>query len=292
MMFMRGISILFCLKEIIVHTHSRFLAMKILLLATFSVLLTAAAVQAQENIDTMKKPTVLLKTEAGEITVELWPDIAPKTVENFTGLAEGTKEWTDPKTGMKVKRPFYDGLMFHRVIDDFMIQGGCPKGDGTSGPGYAFEDECYESGEKLSGPIVDETMAAEVFQKILQPYFGSTESPDPDLTKIAEACYTQQSGRPLMVHDVEYYLEKTGTKQEFYRNGKLKAKVAYATICMANAGPNTNGSQFFIVTKKEGCDWLDGKHTVFGKVVAGMDKVHAIEKKGNGMRIESIRLQD
>jgi cyclophilin family peptidyl-prolyl cis-trans isomerase len=266
--------------------------MKIFLLATIAVLLTAAAVQAQEKVNTMKKPTVLLKTEAGEITIELWSDIAPKTVENFTGLAEGTKEWTDPKTGQKVTRPFYDGLMFHRVIDDFMIQGGCPKGDGTSGPGYAFEDECFENGEKLSGPIIDETMAAEVFQKILQPYFGSTENADPDLTKIAEACYTQQSGRPLMVHDVEYYLEKTGTKTEFHRNGKLKAKVAYGTICMANAGPNTNGSQFFIVTKKEGCDWLDGKHTVFGKVIAGMDKVHAIEKKGNGASIKSIRLQD
>lgn len=266
--------------------------MKILFLATIAVLLASNAIRAQENDTAMKKPTILLSTESGDITVELWPDIAPKTVENFTGLAEGSKEWTDPRTGQKVKRPFYDGLIFHRVIDDFMIQGGCPKGDGTSGPGYAFEDECYENGEKLSGPIVDETMAVEVFQKILQPYFGATEKADPELTKIAEACYTQQSGRPLMVHAVEYYLEKTGSKKEYYRNGKLKAKVAYGTICMANAGPNTNGSQFFIVTKKEGCDWLDGKHTVFGKVISGMDKVHAIEKKGNGVKIKSVRLQD
>jgi cyclophilin family peptidyl-prolyl cis-trans isomerase len=253
------------------------------LFLSFIVLSTCTA-QKQDS-----KPTVLIKTEVGDISVELWPDIAPKTVENFVGLADGTKEWTDPKSQQKVKRPFYDGVVFHRVIDDFMIQGGCPKGDGSGGPGYAFEDECYEQGEKLTGPIDSEEMAVDVFQKILQPYFASTPQPDHDLVKIVEACSEQQSGRPLMVHEVEYYLEKTNTDKPVYRDGKLKARVAYATICMANAGPNTNGSQFFIVTKKEGCDWLDGKHTVFGKVVGGMDVVHDIEKKGNGIKIKSIR---
>jgi cyclophilin family peptidyl-prolyl cis-trans isomerase len=85
-----------------------------------------------------------------------------------------------------------------------------------------------------------------------------------------------------MDHPVEYYQEKTGNKAPVMGNGKLNAPVAYGTICMANSGPNTNGSQFFIVTKKDGCDWLNGKHTVFGKVIDGMDVVHAIEgvKKG------------
>lgn len=154
----------------------------------------------------MTKPiNVLLKTNKGVIKLELWPEIAPETVENFVGLATGIKEWTDPKTDMLVRKPFYNGIIFHRVINDFMIQSGCPIGTGTGGPGYDFEDECF---------------------------------------------------------DVE---------------GKLKAKVDYGTIAMANAGPNTNGSQFFIVTRKSGCDWLNGKHTVFGKVVEGMDIAHIIE---------------
>ena len=80
-------------------------------------------------------------TSEGNFTVRLFDEDAPKTVANFVGLAEGTKEWTDPKTGQKVKRPFYDGLTFHRVIDGFMIQGGDPLGTGTGGPGYKFGDE-------------------------------------------------------------------------------------------------------------------------------------------------------
>jgi cyclophilin family peptidyl-prolyl cis-trans isomerase len=220
----------------------------------------------------------------------MWPDIAPKTVANFTGLAMGTKEWKDPNSGEMKKEPFYDGLTFHRVIDDFMIQGGCPKGDGTSGPGYTFEDECYELGEELKGQIPNEEAALQIFQDVLIPYFQSNAAPDSALITIVEQCQEQQSGRPMMVHPVEWYKEKTGYTESLHARGTLKAKVAYGTICMANAGPNTNGSQFFIVTKKAGADWLDGKHTVFGKVLTGMDVVHKIEKKGNGVKIESVRV--
>jgi peptidyl-prolyl cis-trans isomerase A (cyclophilin A) len=84
-----------------------------------------------------------LKTSKGDITIKLFPDHAPKTVQNFTGLADGTKEWTDEKTGQKSNARFYDGLGFHRVIDGFMIQGGCPLGTGTGGPGYDFDDEIH-----------------------------------------------------------------------------------------------------------------------------------------------------
>ena len=80
-------------------------------------------------------------TTLGEITCELFPDKAPVTVQNFVGLADGTKEFVDPKTRERTKRPFYDGLTFHRVIPKFMIQGGCPLGSGTGGPGYKFQDE-------------------------------------------------------------------------------------------------------------------------------------------------------
>jgi len=129
-----------------------------------------------------------LKTNRGDIVVHLFPNHAPETVSNFVGLAEGTKEYTDPESGRKTTGRFYDGLGFHRVIDGFMIQGGCPLGTGTGGPGYQFKDE-----------------------------------PHPELT-----------------FDKPYLL------------------------AMANAGPGTNGSQFFITTGQ--APWLNFKHTIFGAV--------------------------
>jgi peptidyl-prolyl cis-trans isomerase A (cyclophilin A) len=134
----------------------------------------------------------------GDIVIQLFEDKAPKTVANFVDLATGAKEWTDPKTKEKVKRPLYNGTIFHRVIPGFMIQGGDPLGNGTGGPGYRFEDEF-----------------------------------NPDLK-----------------HSKPYILS------------------------MANAGPNTNGSQFFITHKAT--PWLDGKHSVFGEVVKGQEVVDAI----------------
>lgn len=152
-----------------------------------------------------KQMFALFETTKGNFKVKLFSDKAPKTVENFVGLAEGTKEWTDPKTGKQVKKPFYDGLTFHRVIKDFMIQGGCPLGTGTGGPGYKFEDEFPAGAPKHDKPGI---------------------------------------------------------------------------LSMANAGPNTNGSQFFVTTIAT--PWLDGRHTVFGEVVEGMDIVHSIEKSKTG----------
>jgi cyclophilin family peptidyl-prolyl cis-trans isomerase len=125
----------------------------------------------------------VIHTNAGPVSVELFDEDAPKTIENFRKLSsEG----------------FYDGLTFHRVIPDFMIQGGCPEGTGTGGPGYTFEDEINQH------------------------------------------------------------------------------KIVRGALAMANAGPDTNGSQFFIVTA-DAAPWLDGKHTVFGQVTDGMDAVDAIE---------------
>jgi cyclophilin family peptidyl-prolyl cis-trans isomerase len=147
-----------------------------------------------------------MNTSLGTIAIEFFDDDASRTVENFRKLAsEG----------------FYDGIIFHRVIPDFMIQGGCPQGTGTGGPGYTFEDEFNQH------------------------------------------------------------------------------KVVRGALAMANAGPNTNGSQFFIVTI-DAAPWLDGKHTVFGKVTSGMDAVDAIEgtETGAGDRpvepqvIERIELSD
>ncbi|MBI2069373.1 MAG: peptidylprolyl isomerase [Elusimicrobia bacterium] len=141
---------------------------------------------------------VIFETNLGKITCRLFDDKTPKTVANFTGLAEGTKEWTDPKSGQKTKKKLYDGSVFHRVIPDFMIQGGDPLGNGTGGPGYKFEDEF-----------------------------------DPSL--------------------------------KFDRPGLL---------AMANSGPNTNGSQFFITVKPT--LWLTNRHTIFGEVTDGQNIVEAI----------------
>ena len=147
-----------------------------------------------------------MRTTEGVIVLELFDDDAPKTVANFRRLAADG---------------FYDGIAFHRVIKDFMIQGGCPRGDGTGGPGYTFEDEINDN------------------------------------------------------------------------------KLVRGTLAMANAGPNTNGSQFFIVTLAQ-TPWLDGKHTAFGRVTDGMDVVDRIENAPTGsadrplqpVSIESIELRD
>jgi len=144
--------------------------------------------------------TATLKTSEGTIVLRLFPDHAPKTVSNFVELAEGSREWTDPQTRSSSTGKLYDGTIFHRVIPDFMIQGGDPLGTGTGGPGYQFGDEFH-----------------------------------PDLT----------FSRPYL-------------------------------LAMANAGPGTNGSQFFITTAPT--PWLNRKHTIFGEVIEGADVVDRISR--------------
>jgi peptidyl-prolyl cis-trans isomerase A (cyclophilin A) len=144
-----------------------------------------------------------LSTTEGDIRVQLFPNHAPKTVSNFVELAEGTREWTDPRSGSRTSTPLYDGTVFHRVISGFMIQGGDPLGTGTGGPGYRFADEIHP-----------------------------------------ELAFT----RPYL-------------------------------LAMANAGPGTNGSQFFITVAPT--QWLTGKHTIFGEVAdadgrAVVDKIIAV----------------
>jgi cyclophilin family peptidyl-prolyl cis-trans isomerase len=148
----------------------------------------------------MTATTATIETSEGAIALELFPADAPRTVENFSDLAQ---------------KGFYDGLVFHRVIRDFMIQGGCPQGTGTGGPGYTFEDEINDH------------------------------------------------------------------------------RIVRGALAMANAGPDTNGSQFFIVTA-EACPWLDGKHTVFGHVTDGMDVLDRIESVPTDARdrpIEPVTMQ-
>ena len=139
--------------------------------------------------EVLNKTSATLHTSLGDIIIELFPNHAPKTVANFVELATGTKEWTDPHTGNKSTENLYDGTIFHRVIDGFMIQGGDPLGQGTGGPGYRFADEFH-------GELVFD-----------RPYI----------------------------------------------------------LAMANSGPGTNGSQFFITVAPT--TWLRGKHTIFGEVI-------------------------
>ena len=147
-----------------------------------------------------------IHTNMGDIRLELFPEQAPNTVKNFTSLAQGEREWIDPTNAQPTSRPLFNGTIFHRVIDGFMIQGGDPLGTGTGGPGYQFNDEIH-----------------------------------PDLT----------FSKPYL-------------------------------LAMANAGPGTNGSQFFITTDET--PWLNGRHTIFGEVADEASKkvVDAIESVETG----------
>ena len=215
-----------------------------------------------------KKVNVTMTTSQGTIELELWPDMAPKTVDNFVKLSNDG---------------FYESTYFHRVIPDFMIQGGDPNtkdttrvNDGQGGPGYKFEDEAYVNGAPLTGAIKDEETARTIWSDVILPYIQNNATPDTTVKNVFDAVIKAQSGEPIKAHPIEWYLTKTN-HQGVLATKVVKHPVAYGTICMANSGPNTNGSQFFIVTKKDGADWLNGKHTVFGKVTAGMDIVHKIE---------------
>ncbi len=164
----------------------------------------------------------IFDTTEGQIVCRLFEKEAPKTVQNFTDLAEGKREWVHPVTRQKTTDRLYDGTIFHRVIPNFMIQGGDPAGTGFGGPGYKFEDE----------------------------------------TK--------------------------GSPHRFDKKGKL---------AMANAGPNTNGSQFFITVAAT--DWLTGNHTIFGEVVEGQDVVDKIvnvprnrqDKPNTDVKIKSLKIE-
>jgi len=160
--------------------------------------------------------TATLQTSQGRVVIRLFPDHAPKTVRNFVELAEGGRQWTDPRTGRASTSKLYDGTIFHRVIPDFMIQGGDPLGTGTGGPGYKFADEFH-----------------------------------PDL----------RFDRPYL-------------------------------LAMANAGPGTNGSQFFITVVPT--PWLNGKHTIFGEVIEGADVVDRISRVKTGSQdrpVEDVTIE-
>lgn len=254
--------------------------------------------------DTAKKndnPVIVIKTSMGDISVELFQKEAPNTVANFIGLAEGQKEFKDPKTGEMVQRPYYDKLTFHRVIKDFMIQGGCPLGTGSGSPGYKFDDEIDAVGlgldktkamdpQKGPNPVLMIRNQQDFQQYIMMPLYQKLNiTSQEELDKRKDEVTTAVNA--LSIKDV---YENMGYK--YSAKGSPYPPVR-GFLAMANAGPNTNGSQFFI--NLVDTPWLSGKHTVFGKVVSGMDvvdKIGAVPVADGGkpetpVIIESIRLK-
>jgi len=255
--------------------------------------------QAAEN-KVSTHPVAIMKTSQGNIRLELWPDAAPETVKNFIDLAEGRKAFKDTKSGEQVTKPFYDGLTFHRVIKDFMIQGGCPLGTGTGGPGFQFKDEVNAIGLGLADlkALKDGqthpwllVRSQEDFQRtVLGPVLQKMGIKDEEEFK-AKMEEIQNTVNALSLVDIYanqgYVFDKNLTAQ----------KPVKGVIAMANSGPNTNGSQFFINVADT--PHLTGKHTVFGKVIEGMDIVEKISnletdaasKPNAPVVIESIRLE-
>ena len=250
-----------------------------LILIISMVLINSVDSRAEKGEKVKAENTIyIIKTSMGDIQIELFADKAPETVNNFIGLAEGTKEFIDPKTGQKVKKPFYDGLIFHRVIKDFMIQGGCPLGNGSGGPGYTFNDEMDANALGL-----DKLMA-----------MNKTKGPHPYLMVKNKEDYQRNILTPLFdkmkvnsqeelnqrKEELETILSSMTVKDAMENMGYVYSEKGSpylperGCLTMANSGPNTNGSQFFI--NLVDTEWLIGRHTVFGKVDKGMDVVDKI----------------
>jgi len=225
------------------------------------------------------KTVVLIKTTMGDIQVELFPEEAPETVKNFIALAEGKKEFTDAKTGKKTTKPFYDGLIFHRVINKFMIQGGDPLGTGSGDPGYKFKDEIngvYLGLDKLM-VMKDGKFHAWLGRpggrrfviSVLLPVYKKLGIKNKVDAKKKEKEFIAELNKMTLL-DV---YKNMGYQYNTTRNSHSPKR---GSLAMANSGPNTNGSQFFINIIDT--PWLTGKHTVFGQVIKGMDIVDKISK--------------
>lgn len=257
------------------------------------VLLTVVLAAGETRID--------ITTSLGVIRCRLFDEATPLTVRTFADLAEGRREFTDLATGQAVKRPYFDGLTFHRVVPGFMIQGGDPKGDGTGGPGFSFKDEInavslgLDREKVLTGQVLHpqcQHMQPQFYRAYILPRLqarglGPT-STQAEVNAALGAILPQLQAITLL---------------DFYRDlgyaydAALPAsrRPVRGVIAMANSGANTNGSQFFILVGD--APHLTGKHTVFGEVVEGMAVADAIaavprgerDRPNEPVRIVSIR---
>ena len=240
-------------------------------------------------------PVYIIQTNLGNIEVELFQNDAPQTVANFIELAEGTREFVDATTGAKVKRPFYDGLIFHRVIKGFMLQGGCPLGNGRGGPGYSFVDEM--NAEALG---LDKLKAVDP-EKGPHPFLMIRSQADYQNTILVplyrEMNITSQKELDQRRDEFKARLKSLTLKEAFenmgysYSDKGSPYPPVRGSLAMANSGPDTNGSQFFI--NLIDTDWLTGKHTVFGQVIKGMnvvDKIGAVKVDAGSKPVEDVKI--
>ena len=251
--------------------------MKIILATALSLLVASASFAQEIAKEKPTNPVLLMKTNFGDVYIELFPEEAPKTVANFMGLATGERVFTDHKTSKKVKRPFYDGLKFHRVIKEFMIQGGDPKGNGTGGPGYKFEDEINADALGLHKMKALKDGRPHAFLPIRNQSDFQRTLVHPLFQKMGIRSQADLDKRREEVRKrINDLTLKDAYENMGYRfNAKLKSRPPLkGVLAMANSGPDTNGSQFFI--NLIDTPWLTGKHTVFGKVIKGMDIVEKI----------------
>lgn len=281
----------------------------------FVLLLIPLMVGAEEfKKEDPQNPLYLIKTSMGDIYVELFIKEAPKTVKNFIDLAEGKKEFKDPKSGEKVKKPFFDGLIFHRIIKNFMIQGGCPLGNGMGDPGYKFEDEINAKAlgldkikafdmKKGSHPSLLIRSRQQFQVMMINPILKKLGVDMKKLMELRKANpeefkkQAKELNEKLMAELKDLTIQKAFENLGYKYDEKLKSHhPKRGVLAMANSGPGTNGSQFFINVKDT--PWLTGKHTVFGRVVKGMDivdKISLVEvgeqaKPKEDVKIISIRV--
>jgi len=205
--------------------------------------------------------------------LELFHKDAPHTVQNFIDLAQGEKI-TLSQEGKKEKKRFYDGLTFHRVIPNFMIQGGCPKGDGTGGPGYRFEDEINAVSLGLSNSrLKDNPSYSRYLNNAVVMSMGIKSQAE--LTERME-----EAEKNINTASTEFSVLEILHRVGYRYNETLQSHRALkGSLAMANSGPDTNGSQFFI--NQVDTPHLDGLHTVFGELVSGMDVLEKIVAGGN-----------